>query len=276
MVLLGLILFIAKGYWNATRAPIVRSATIVVANWLADAPPLRVLHLSDVHVAGPDMPPERLREIVAQLKALKPDLIVIAGDLISEAGVFARIYPVSDVIAPLADLRAPLGVVVVPGNHDHWFDVGAINAELRKHGITVLQNRAVRRGPIIIGGIDDDFSGHADVPATFAAMAAVGSGPRIILTHSPDSVPDLPEPVAAVFAGHTHCGQLVFPIIGALSSVSRYGDRFGCGLINDGGQKVIVGAGLGTTVLPLRYGAPPDVWMITLTGAARGVTGSPP
>ncbi len=266
LLVLASIAFITKGYWNATRDPIIRTATIAVADWPANTPPLRVLHLSDVHVAGPDMPPRRLRTIVRQLNALKPDLIVIAGDLISEAGMFAQVYPAAEVVAPLGGLRAPLGVIVAPGNHDHWFDAKALSAELKKNGITVLQNEAVRRGPLIIGGVDDDFSGHADVPATFAAMAALGVGPRVILTHSPDSAPDLPSPVAAVFAGHTHCGQLVFPLIGALSSVSRYGNRFACGLIRDGQQWVVVGAGLGTSILPLRYGAPPDVWMVTLSG----------
>ena len=259
--------FIAKGYWNATRDPIIRTGTIMVADWPKNTGALKVLHLSDIHVAGPNMPPERLAQIVRQLNALKPDLIVIAGDLISESGPVTRAYPVNEVIAPLGQLRAPLGVVVAPGNHDHWFDAKAITAELKKQGITVLQNAAVRRGPIIIGGIDDDYSGHDDTPATFAAMAALGAGPRILVTHSPDIVPDLPQPVAAVFAGHTHCGQLVFPIIGVLKSVSRYGDRFTCGLMNDNGQRIVVGAGLGTSILPLRYGAPPDAWMITLKGS---------
>jgi uncharacterized protein len=84
------------------------------------------------------------------------------------------------------------------------------------------------------------------------------------VTHSPDVVPDLPLPVTAVFAGHTHCGQIAFPYFGAITYVSRYGDRFACGDINDKGQRVFVGAGLGTSILPLRYGAPPDAWLVTL------------
>jgi predicted MPP superfamily phosphohydrolase len=225
------------------------------------------LLLSDTHVAGPDMPPERLARIVGELNQLKPDLVLIAGDLISEKRLATHVYTADEAVAPLAGFRAALGIIVAPGNHDHWFDPTAIRAGLERGGAVVLQNEAIRRGPLIIGGVDDDFSRHDDVPATFAAMDRLGAGPRILVTHSPDIVPDLPSPVAGVFAGHTHCGQIVLPLIGAVSSVTRYGDRFGCGWIDDSGQAVFVGAGLGTSVLPLRYGAPPDVWLVTLTGA---------
>lgn len=139
---------------------------------------------------------------------------------------------------------------------------------MRRHGITVLANQAVQRGPLIVGGVDDDYSGHDDLAATYAAMDVLADGPRILITHSPDIVPGLPGPVAAVFAGHTHCGQIALPLIGALSYVSRYGDRFACGDINDRGQRLFVGAGLGTSILPLRYGVPPDVWLVTI-GAER-------
>jgi uncharacterized protein len=259
---------IALGLYNASRDPIIRTTTIALADWPADAPPLRVLHLSDIHVAGPDMPPERLARLVADFNRLRPDLVTIAGDLISEKDWATQHYGAAEVVAPLGGLRARLGVIVAPGNHDHWFDVAAIRRELEARGITVLANAAIRRGPLVIGGVDDDFSDHDDVPATFAAMDALGAGPRILLTHSPDIVPDLPRGVGATLAGHTHCGQIVLPVIGALSTVSRYGDRFACGVIRgEANGPVVVGAGLGTSILPLRYGAPPDAWLITFRGA---------
>ncbi|MFM9851574.1 MAG: metallophosphoesterase [Sphingomonadaceae bacterium] len=265
---------VAKGYWNAIRDPIVRTAKVAVENWPAGEPPLKVLLLSDVHVAGPDMPPERLSRIVASLNRLKPDLVLIAGDLVSEKRLATHIYSAVEVTAPLGSFQSRLGTVAMLGNHDHWFDPAAIEAGLRKAGLTMLKNEAIARGPLIIGGVDDDFSGHDDVSATFAAMDALPHAPRIVLTHSPDIVPDLPSPIAAVFTGHTHCGQIVLPFIGPLSSVSRYGGRFGCGDIKDKGpkgfyQRVFVGAGLGTSLLPLRYGAPPDVWLVTLQAARK-------
>ncbi|MGL3821396.1 metallophosphoesterase [Sphingopyxis sp. R3-92] len=259
---------LAKGYWNATRDPVIRSATVEVADWPAGQPPLRVLLLSDIHVAGPDMPPARLTHIVAKLNALRPDLVLIAGDLVSEKRSATHIYTPAEVVAPLGDLRAPLGVVVAPGNHDHWFKPDALRGEMEKHGLRVLQNEAVKLGPLVIGGVDDDYSGHDDLPATLAAMDRLGPAVPLLLTHSPDIIPDLPRPVAAVFAGHTHCGQIRFPFIGAISYVSRYGDRFACGDMSDGGQRIFVGAGLGTSILPLRFNTPPDAWLVTLKAKA--------
>ncbi|SBV33666.1 Predicted phosphohydrolase [uncultured Sphingopyxis sp.] len=255
---------LAKGYWNATRDPVIRTATLGVAGLPMEQPALKLLLLSDIHVAGPDMPPERLVRIVADLNRLKPDLVLIAGDLVSEKRGATHIYSPAEIVAPLGELKARLGVVVAPGNHDHWFRPDALRGELEKRGIRVLQNEAVKLGPLVVGGVDDDYSGHDDVPATFAAMDRLGPGVPLLLTHSPDIVPELPRSVAAVFAGHTHCGQIRFPFIGALTYVSRYGDRFACGAIDDEGQRVFVGAGLGTSLLPLRYLTPPDAWLITL------------
>lgn len=255
---------LAKGYWNATRDPVIRTAIVKVGDWPERQPSLKILLLSDAHVAGPDMPPARLSRIVGELNRLKPDLVLIAGDLVSEKRGATHIYSPAEVVAPLGGFRAPLGVVVAPGNHDHWFRPDALRGELEKRGLRVLQNEAVKLGPLIVGGVDDDYSGHDDVPATFAAMDRLGPGVPLLLTHSPDVVPDLPRPVAAVFAGHTHCGQIRFPFVGALTYVSRYGDRFACGDIDDKGQRVFVGAGLGTSLLPLRFNTPPDAWLVTL------------
>jgi predicted MPP superfamily phosphohydrolase len=170
---------------------------------------------------------------------------------------------VPEVVAPLKTLHAPLGVVVVMGNHDHWFDEEGFKREIPHAGLALLSNQAAKIGPLVVGGVDDDYTGHANLPQTFAAMAAF-KGPRILVTHSPDIVPSLPAPVAAVFAGHTHCGQILWPSGEPVAYSTRYGERFDCGSKNDRGQPVIISAGLGTSVIWLRYGAPPDVWLVTL------------
>ena len=230
----------ALGYWNATRDPIVREASLAVAGWPVDQAPLKVLLISDIHIAGPDMPPGRLRRIIGELNRLRPDLVLIAGDMVSEKRLATHIYTPAEVVAPLAALESRLGTVAALGNHDHWFDALAITRELRLRGIRVLENEAMELGPLVIGGVGDDFTGHADVRATYAAMGRLAQKPRILVTHSPDIVPALPEPVAAVFAGHTHCGQISLPVIGPVSHMSRYGNRFACGAILDRGQAVFV------------------------------------
>lgn len=262
------IAFVALGYRNATADPMVRTTTIAVADWPKDAAPVRAALISDLHVAGPDMPPARLARIVRQINALKPDIVLIAGDLVSDKLLATRRYSAAEAVQPLKSLKAPLGIVAVLGNHDHWRDSDAFRTAVPGAGVTLLVNGAVKRGPLVIGGIDDSFTGHADMATTTAAMDAL-SGIPVLLSHSPDVVPALTRPVSVVLAGHTHCGQISLPLIGRLATASRYGERFACGLITDRGQKVIVSAGLGTSILPLRYGVRPDLWLVTIGPEAR-------
>jgi uncharacterized protein len=263
LVVAGLIL-VAVGYRNATQMPLVRTAKVQAQNWPKGAPPVRVLLISDIHVADPDMPPERVTRIAEQLNATKPDLILIAGDLISEKSLATHLYTPQQVVESLTAFKAPLGVIVALGNHDHWAGTAAFKRELAKTQLTLLDNEAVTRGPLVVGGVGDEFTGNADIAKTYRAMAAQRGVP-IIATHDPDIVPDLPSPVAAVFAGHTHCGQINRPWSGEPAmNVSRYGMRFQCGDINDRGQRVFVTAGLGTSVVWLRYSAPPDAWLVTI------------
>lgn len=261
----GLLLGIALtlfAYRQALRPPVVRAAEVAVADWPAGEPPRSVLLVTDTHVAGPDMPPERLARIVARLNALAPDLVLLAGDYVSEKRVATRLYTAGEIVDVLAGLRAPLGVVAVLGNHDHWADPAGFRRAFAARDVPLLANRAVRRGPFVIGGVDDLSTGHADLPGTLRSMAAQGPGVRLLLSHSPDVAPSLTDPVAAVLAGHTHCGQIALPFFGPIITMSRYGRRFACGEIRDGGQRVFVSAGLGTSGLPLRFAAPPDVWLI--------------
>lgn len=251
------------GYWEATRDPVLRETSVHIPTWPAGEPPLRILLLTDLHVAGPDMPHSRVQRIVEQANALNPDLILMAGDFIGDRQVSTRYYPAAEALPPLAGLRARLGTIAVLGNHDHWNDPAAVRAALERAGIRVVVNDAVRVGPLALGGLDDDYTHHDDMRATVARMRAVGGVP-ILLSHGPDPFPRMPADVPLMFAGHTHCGQIVLPWIGALASASQFDDRYRCGRIDENGRSLIVSAGLGASVLPLRIGAPPDMWMVTV------------
>lgn len=248
--------------WHDTMAdPVVRRALIHLPDYPVGAPSTTIALISDIHVAGPDMSPARVRRIVAQINALHPDLVLIAGDLVSDKRPATRRYPIAEAVAPLAELSPAMAAVVVPGNHDHWRDIGAIRRALTRAGAIVLANEARRFGPLVVGGLDDDFTGHADVPATLAAMDRLGPV-QILLSHSPDPFPELPRPVGLMLAGHTHCGQLRFPLVGAPATMSRYGERYACGIVRERGQVLVTTAGLGTSLLPIRLGTRPEIWLI--------------
>ncbi len=269
MAALALLILLALGAkaWHDTMAdPLVRRTTVALPGLAADAGPLRIALLSDIHVAGPDMPPTRLARIVDQVNALHPDLVLIAGDLVSEKRTASHVYTPAEAVAPLAKLRARFGVIVVPGNHDHWFGLPGLAAELRQHRIALLANEARRVGPLVIGGLDDDYTERADVSATLEAMDRM-QGARIVLSHSPDPFPNLPRSVGLMLAGHTHCGQIAYPWGGAPAHMSDHGARYGCGRIDEGGRVLIVGAGLGTSLIPIRLFTRPEIWLIELQPA---------
>lgn len=262
LVLAGLAL-VGWAYGEAVSDPVVREAQVALPGWPDGAPPVRAVLISDIHVAGPDMPPSRLRRIVRQIRALRPDLVLIAGDLVSDKRFATRRFPLAEAVAPLAGLRPRLGTFAVLGNHDHWRDAAEARAALRAAGVTVLDNAALHAGPLALGGIDDDFTDHDDLPTTLAALRSL-PGPRLLLSHSPDPFATLPLDVPLMLAGHTHCGQIRLPFVGALSTMSRYGERYACGRVDEGGRTLIVGAGLGTSILPVRLGARPDMWLVIL------------
>lgn len=254
---------IAWSYCTAISDPVVRHADVELLAPDGPEQALKILLLSDIHVAGPDMPPERLAKIVKQANKLSADAVLIAGDLVSDKRVATRQFSMAEAVAPLKDLRSRLGVFAVLGNHDHWRNAAAAREALGEARIRVLDNSASRAGPLVIGGLDDAFTNHDDLGATIEAMKKLGGIP-VLLSHSPDPFPQLSSNVALMVAGHTHCGQIRLPVAGALSYMSEHGDRYACGRIVEAGKTLIVSAGLGTSLLPLRLGAVPDMWLITL------------
>lgn len=189
--------------------------------------------------------------------------MLIAGDLISDRRLASRHYTYREALAPLAALRSPLGSFAVLGNHDHWRNAAEARAELERIGVKVLVNDAARTGPLVIGGLDDDYTMHADIRGTLKAVGPVHRG-AVVISHSPDPFPALPSDLPLMLAGHTHCGQGRWPWGGAPAHMSRFGDRYACGRIDERGHTLIVSAGLGTSVVPFRFLVKPDVWLVTL------------
>jgi predicted MPP superfamily phosphohydrolase len=257
------------GYFNATSDPVVRTARVALAGWPAGTAPVRAVLISDIHVSGPDTPPERLEQIVLQINDLAPDLVLIAGDFVSDKAVATHIYGADEAAAPLRHLRARLGTFAVLGNHDHWRDGPAIERALRQAGVRLLDNGAAQAGPLVLAGLGDVYTRNMDAEQALAAAKRL-EGPTIVLSHSPDPFAKLQGRVPLMLAGHTHCGQIAPPLIGPLATASAHGRRYACGIVREGGSMLIVTAGLGTSILPLRFGAVPDLWLIELGPVREG------
>ena len=261
---LGLVLV---GYAEATSTPLVRNLTLRPADYPSNAAPVRIVLISDLHVHGPDMPPSRVARIVDQVNGLRPDVVILGGDFVGDNWIGAS-YSIRDAIAPLARLKPKIGVYAVFGNNDYDAGASEVGRALTKAGVRVLVNQAVRAGPIAIGGID----GEITIPRafwktrreeTFAALQRL-PGAKILVAHRPDEFHWSPPWIDLVLAGHTHCGQIVLPFIGPMETGSDFGTKYLCGLVRDGSRALIVTAGVGTSHVPLRIGAVPDIWVIEL------------
>ena len=122
----------------------------------------------------------------------------------------------------------------------------------------------------MLAGVSDAVSDHDRIAETLDAARKL-RGPVVVLSHPPDIAKGLPADAPLVLAGHTHCGQVVLPLLGPLPERSPhkrgtllYDKRYRCGVIHDPGRTVIVTAGLGAGTALIRFGAPPDFWLVTL------------
>jgi hypothetical protein len=131
---------------------------------------------------------------------------------------------------------------------------------LGRHGITLLHDRNERVGGLTLVGTDDVLAGDPDLEAAFAGV----SGPVMVLTHSPAIFPRVVRPgVRVVLAGHTHGGQVRIPGLGPFFLPRGSGD-YPWGWYEQDGAWMFVSRGLGWSVAPVRWGAPPEVAMIEL------------
>ena len=258
---------ILTGMKNAQSAPIIRRADVKLPQLAAETPPVRIALLSDIHLGNRGMEPDRLAKIVDQVNAAHPDLVLLAGDFVIGEDVTGAEARAKALTEPLSRLRAKQGVFAVLGNHDHWTAPEAIQAALVKAGITVLENEAERRGAFAVIGVGDRFSGHDNIARSLASARRVGGTP-IVFTHSPDISPDMSSGIPLVLAGHTHCGQMVLPVVGPVIRYSHfqhlYNPRYRCGLVRDADRLTVVTGGVGSGGLPFRLGAMPDWWLLTV------------
>ena len=227
---------------------------------------LRVAVISDLHGGAPWIDTAKIDRVVAMTNAARPDLVLLTGDYVITGVLGGHHMPIQTIAQHLKGLHAPLGVYAVQGNHDRWENTDLVAAAFRQAGIPDLENRHVMlpapRNAVALVGIGDRTSGGAE-PGL--ALAGVG-GPALCFTHSPDTFAELPRTCGLTIAGHTHGGQIRLPLLGrpAVHIASRFGQKYAAGIIREDGKTLFVSTGIGTSWLPLRFGVPPEISLLTL------------
>ena len=219
----------------------------------------RIVQLSDVH-HGPFSSREQIERAVQTANRLKPDIVALTGDYISRERHYA-----AECAEMLGELKARYGVYAVLGHHDHWTDAPLITDLFRAEGITVLINQGMRfeidGAAFWLAGVDDTMVGLEDLPLALAGCREDEA--KILLAHNPIILRRAARAgVDLVLSGHTHGGQVA--LRSERNASGRPRRRLLKGLGRRGRTQIYVNRGLGTVVLPIRYGCPPEVSLLEL------------
>lgn len=278
------VLCLAYGYFIEPYRLIVDRKEVRINDWPPEFDGFRVVLISDIHGGSRGVDESRIGRLVELANEQDADMVVLLGDYVSQQRTDKPIrerplkMPMETIATHLKGLRARNGVFAVLGNHDGWFSSAAVTQELRRVGINVLDQEVAfveRDGERLrILGLRDHqqvenwkaFSSDAGAKI----LDSEGTGPLIVLEHSPDVLPMITGDLAIskdlklMFAGHTHGGQVWLPILGFPVVPSTYGQKYADGHVRDAGVDMFVTSGVGTSILPFRFLVPPEIMVVTI------------
>jgi len=222
----------------------------------------RIVQLSDVH-HSPFTSREQIARAVETANSLRPDIIALTGDYVSKERAYAA--PCAEL---LGKLQARHGVYAVLGNHDHWTDAPLITDLFRAEGINVLINEGRRfeknGASFWLAGVDDTMVGLEDLSLALAGSSEAEF--KLLLAHNPIVLRRASRAgVDLVLSGHTHGGQV--SLRSERNASGRQRRRLLKGLARQGNTQIYITRGLGTVVLPVRFGCPPEVSLLELRTA---------
>lgn len=236
---------------------------------LASNTAIKILHLSDLHV-GNIMSFDYLSRVVDKANAQQADIIMLTGDMLTNGDAF--IDPLLDL---LAALKAKAGVFCVLGNHDYYCsDVNQLVSRIKGIGVEVLRNSntriSVNNTEIIISGIEgivDNRKKQRQALIATQSKQTLGRGQlNILLAHDPLVFESgLTSAYDLVLSGHTHGGQIGLPFKYRDQNLAKLKYCYHSGLYRKKMTYLHVSAGVGCDSIPLRFGVPPEMTVITVT-----------
>ncbi|MDQ3057382.1 MAG: metallophosphoesterase, partial [Pseudomonadota bacterium] len=177
--------------------------------------------------------------------------------------------PPETIAEHLQPLTARKPVYAVLGNHDWWKNGERVRRALESAGVVMLDNRAEAATfascRVWLVGIGDLLEGKPDIDGAFSMVS--DAAPMLALTHEPDLFPRIPAQTALTIAGHTHGGQIDPWPYRRDPALFVQGSHRLKWHIEHAGKHLFVSPGIGTSILPMRLGVPPEISQLTLHSA---------
>ena len=231
------------------------TVAISLTDRLGGSHSLSVAVIGDVHLPEGPEPLDAFQNLILDIKSTQPDLVVFVGDYTSSPRAIVDMPSHRGNIINAMKLIDPLPSAVVLGNYESWSDVDTWLNEFKRVGVDVMENETqiitTSKGPVCVRGFGDKFTerySYVDYPEECQSLL------KLSITHDPAGAFN-EQVTGLVIAGHTHCGQVSLPFVGPLWVPTAAPAAAYCRLYEDSQRSVFVTSGVGTSVLPLRFGA---------------------
>jgi uncharacterized protein len=223
----------------------------------------KIVQITDIH-ADRFFKVGNLSEIVRQINAQKPDLVVLTGDYITKGDVEPAVGAIAD---SFRQIVAPDGVLAVLGNHDYWTNNKLVTKVLSQYQIRVLKNELFtlqrNKEELVIAGIDDVWSGKGRELSTVLQQLGTKKG-AIALVHEPDFADETAatKQFDLQLSGHSHGGQVRLPFSDRV--LPYLGRKYPYGRYQVGEMIQYTSNGIGMGGLPVRLNCRPEITSIVL------------